>query len=56
VNQGISMKRFMPMARGQAHRFRHRRASITLVLDAKKDAAAKPAKKTSAKKAAKKAK
>lgn len=50
VNQGISMKRIMPMARGQAHRYRHRRSSIILVLDAKK---ATTAKKT-AKKAAKK--
>ncbi len=36
VNMGISMKRFMPMARGQAHKYRHRRATVILTLDAKK--------------------
>lgn len=51
VNQGLSMKRFMPMARGQAHRFRHRRSTVILILDAKK--APKVEKKT-AKKSAKK--
>ncbi|MBI4068091.1 50S ribosomal protein L22 [Candidatus Kaiserbacteria bacterium] len=45
VNMGISMKRFMPMARGQAHKYRHRRATVILMLDAKKDAI-KTAKKT----------
>ena len=47
VNQGISMKRFMPMARGQAHRFRRRRSSIVLALvpRAEKKAAKKSAKK-----------
>lgn len=36
VNMGISMRRFMPMSRGQAHKYRHRRATVIMVLDAKK--------------------
>ncbi len=54
VNQGLSMKRFMPMARGQAHRFRHRRSSITLMLAAKQQSAQPKAAKKAAKKAGKK--
>src|SRR3989344_4348632 len=51
VTQGLSLKRIMPMARGQAHRYRHRRASIILVLDAKKEVKAeKKAPKKTAKK------
>ena len=56
VNQGITMKRFMPMSRGQAHRFRRRRATIILVLDAQKEAVdtGKKTKKAAVKKVAKK--
>ena len=36
VNMGLTMGRIMPMARGQAHRFRKRRASVIMVLDVKK--------------------
>ena len=56
VNMGLSMRRFMPMARGQAHTFRHRRASVILVLDTKKEGGkgAKKAAKKAVKKAAKK--
>lgn len=53
VNMGISMKRFMPMARGQAHRFRHRRSTVVLMLDAKKEDV-KKGKKISSKKPLKK--
>lgn len=53
VNMGLSMGRVMPMARGQAHRYRHRRASVLLVLDARKEVVEK-GKVTSAKKAPKK--
>jgi|SRR3989344_6226653 len=55
VNMGLSMKRFMPMARGQAHKYRHRRASIILMLDAKKEVTTKSAKKVAKKVAKKKA-
>ncbi|MEK7627876.1 MAG: 50S ribosomal protein L22 [Patescibacteria group bacterium] len=65
VNQGISMKRFMPMARGRANPYRHRRSTVVLTLGTKavsKDksqekpvqiVAPKKAKKTSAKRATK---
>lgn len=45
VNMGLSMKRFMPMARGQAHKYRHRRSTVIMVLDAKKQLEKKGAKK-----------
>ena len=51
VNMGISMNRFMPMARGQAHKYRHRRATVIMVLDAKKAGETKGAKKSAKKEA-----
>ncbi len=53
VNMGLTMGRIMPMARGQAHRFRKRRASVIVVLDEKKEtekSTRKAGKKTIAKK------
>jgi large subunit ribosomal protein L22 len=57
VNQGLSMTRYMPRARGRAAPYRHRRSQITVVLDAKKSGAktsAKTLRQTQGKKAIKK--
>jgi large subunit ribosomal protein L22 len=58
VNQGLSMRRYMPMARGQAHSYRRRRSKVVLVLDARNEekkakAKAKPKAKKTVKKVSK---
>jgi large subunit ribosomal protein L22 len=43
VSPGPSLKRFRPIARGQAHPYEHQTAHITVVVDGEKRPAKKPA-------------